>query len=130
MRADSSGPRGTANAKAPNSGGGLGEIGVREAGGHDADPWRGREEDDRHRPGAPAGSPARASNAAAPVATIPAYSSPVRLTQASASPRESGHGTMNHAATTLADSGYHACIVNAWAGLAAAIACSRSHSAG
>jgi len=37
---------------------------------------------------------------------------------------------MNHAATTLADSGYHACIVNACAGLGAVIACCRSQSAG
>jgi hypothetical protein len=37
---------------------------------------------------------------------------------------------MNHAATTLADSGYHACIVKACGGAGAAIACSRSHSDG
>ena len=37
---------------------------------------------------------------------------------------------MNHADTTLADSGYHACIVNACVGVAAAIALSGSHSAG
>jgi len=37
---------------------------------------------------------------------------------------------MNQVATTLAESGYHACIVNAWTGAGAAIACSRSQSAG
>jgi hypothetical protein len=41
-----------------------------------------------------------------------------------------GNGSMNHAATTLADSGYHACIVKACADATAAIVCSRSHSAG
>jgi hypothetical protein len=37
---------------------------------------------------------------------------------------------MNQVATTLADSGYQACMVNAWAGVTALMACSRSHSAG
>ena len=37
---------------------------------------------------------------------------------------------MNQAATTLADSGYHACIVNCCAGLGDAITWSRSQSAG
>jgi hypothetical protein len=37
---------------------------------------------------------------------------------------------MNQLATTLADSGYQAWVVNAWAGAGAAIACSRSQSAG
>jgi hypothetical protein len=54
----------------------------------------------------------------------------VRLTQASASPREPAHGTMNQDATTLADSGYQACIVNECDGDGATIARSCSHSAG
>ena len=37
---------------------------------------------------------------------------------------------MNQVATTLAESGYHACIVNDCVGVAAPIAPSRSHSAG
>ena len=37
---------------------------------------------------------------------------------------------MNQVAMTLAESGYHACIVNAWPGSGAAIAWSRSQSAG
>ena len=54
----------------------------------------------------------------------------MRLTQASASARACGKGTMNQVATTLADSGYQACMVNACTGGTAAIACSRSQSAG
>ena len=79
---------------------------------------------------APRRHPSRRQSAAAPAATMPPYSTPVRLTQASAWSRSSGKGTMNQLATSPADCGYHACIVNAWAGVAAAIACSRNQSAG
>ena len=43
-------PAGHREHQAPEQGGGQGQVGVREARRHDADPWRGREEDDRHRP--------------------------------------------------------------------------------
>ena len=74
--------------------------------------------------------PRRAASSAAPLITMPAYTGPVRLTHASESPRDAENGTMNQVATTPADIGYHACIVNACAGVTAAIARSCSHSAG